>query len=300
MIASPVEDESDWNSIARSLKKTLNDSRSIHYLLLMLDEADAFLESCEEVGYSPFNALKDIQQGTEQGRFKFVVAGLRNVVRFAKTATSGNSVLPHLKRLAVKPFTSQEARMLLEQPLFYLGFRFPAEDSDLVPMILATANYFPGLIQLYCAKLVEALKKNYGDFDERETPPYIVEEGLIKKVLADSDFLNQIKEKFEITLKVGDDPYYYILALALAYLYRNEKRDEGYSVSDIASVISDLAIGCMANMTKEQVEALLAELVELNVLKVSSEGRYLFSRYNFLSMMGSAEEVDDALLSYSC
>ena len=106
----------------------------------MLDEADEFLDSCEAVNYAPFNALKDIQLA-EPGRFKFVVAGLRNVVRFKnKAAIGGNSVLPHLDSITVKPCTTLEARMLLEQPLFYLGFRFPdstEENSDLAHMILA-------------------------------------------------------------------------------------------------------------------------------------------------------------------
>ena len=87
----------------------------IHYLLLMLDEADEFFDSCEAVYYAPFNALKDIQLA-EPGRFKFVVARLRNVVRFKnKAAIGGNSVLPHLDSITVKPFTTLEARMLLRQ-----------------------------------------------------------------------------------------------------------------------------------------------------------------------------------------
>ena len=299
VLEAPVSDETNWDAITRAVRNTLNGSKKIGYLLLMLDEADRFLESCEEVGYSPFNALKDIQMNVDAGRFKFVVAGLRNVIRFNKAASSGNSVLPHLESLTVKPFSAQEARMLLEQPLFYLGFRFPEDDSDLVPMILATANRFPGLVQLYCAKLIEALKKNNGDYDEAATPPYVIEEKLIKRVLAESDFRNQIREKFMITLTIGDDDYYYILALILAYLYRNYDREGGYSAADILRIAKELNTKRISGMTKEQVDALMTELCELNVIRVTAENRYLFSRYNFFTMMGTSDEVDEKLLSFS-
>ena len=49
----------------------------------MLDEADDFIASCDEVKYHPFEVLKDIQSN-EKKNFKFVVAGLRNVIRFRK------------------------------------------------------------------------------------------------------------------------------------------------------------------------------------------------------------------------
>ena len=301
IIDAPVEDETSWPAIARAVKRELNGSGKIHYLLLMMDEADKFLESCEAVQYSPFDALKDIQQSVAPGRFKFVVAGLRNVIRFNKAATSDNSVLPHFESLTVKPFTDLEGRMLIEQPLYYLGFRFPSgeEGEDLVPMVLAQGNYFPGLIQLYCGKLIQALKKNYGDFDENSAPPYIVEQSLIKRVLADSDFMSQIREKFMITLRVGDDDFYYILALILAYLYINYDREDGYTASEILNVAKELNTSKISGMSEDQVDALLMELCELNVLRRTSDGRYLFSRYNFLSEMGTASEVDDRLLAYS-
>lgn len=85
----------DWSELARDLKKRLMDTTDkIPYFLLMLDEADKFIESCESVKYEPFDMLKEIQ-GIGEKRFKFVVAGLRNIVRFKKEATLGkNCVFP--------------------------------------------------------------------------------------------------------------------------------------------------------------------------------------------------------------
>ena len=168
----------------------------------MLDEADAFIESCESVNYKPLDALKDIQNISE-AQFKFVVAGLRNVIRFKREAAlSNNSVLTHLRSMTVQPFNTLEARELMEVPLHYLGLRFPKEKEFLVTLILATTNYFPGLIQMYCAKLLDSMRSNdYAGYNEANTPVYEVSEEHIKRVLADPDFMQQIREKFIITLR---------------------------------------------------------------------------------------------------
>jgi hypothetical protein len=112
-------DTTSWDELARAVKRRLLSPTAprIPYLLLLIDEADTFIESCEAVNYKPFDALKDIQ-GIGKGRFKFVVAGLRNVVRFKREAALGNnSVLTHLQAMTVKPFSPPEARELLEIPL---------------------------------------------------------------------------------------------------------------------------------------------------------------------------------------
>ena len=89
VIADILEEKditSDWRKLAMSIRMRLKDeAKPIHYFLLLLDEADAFLDSCKDVQYKPFDALKDIQ-AVGEGRFKFVVAGLRDVLRFEHEA----------------------------------------------------------------------------------------------------------------------------------------------------------------------------------------------------------------------
>lgn len=294
-------DTTDWDVLARAVKRRLQSGSAPHipYLLLLLDEADAFIESCEAVNYKPLDALKDIQSiGT--GRFKFVIAGLRNVVRFKREAALGNnSVLTHLQSMTVTPFNTSEARELLELPLHYLGLRFPKEKESLITLILATTNYFPGLIQLYCAKLLEAMRsKDYAGYDEVDTPIYEVSEKHIKKVLADPSFTQQIREKFEITLKLGGDNYYYLIALLMAYLYHNNGYNSGYSAADIREVGSEFGISGIASLEETKLAAFMEEMKELNVLRSTDETHYLFTRVSFFQMMGTSAEVDDKLEAY--
>jgi len=291
----------DWGELARDIKNRLRDQADpIPYFLLMIDEADVFIESCEAVGYQPFDALKEIQ-GIGTGRFKFVVAGLRNIVRFKRTVALGNnSVLTHLDSLTVKPFKTMEARELLEVPLSYLGFRFPRnnETEVLVSTIFGTANYFPGLIQLYCTKLIEAVKRDYAGYSESETPPYYVQKEHIKKVLAEQSLQQDIREKFFITLKVGEDDYYYIIALLVAYHYHEGKSQGGCSAQDLLAFANSFSVGKLTALDTEKIAALMEEMRELNVLQNTGDGRYRFTRHSFCQMMGTTQQIEDELLNY--
>lgn len=289
----------DWDDLSRVIRKRLqSDKNRIQYLLLLLDEADTFIESSEEINYQPFDALKEIQS-IGAGRFKFVIAGLRNIVRAKKKALSNNSVLTHLEAMTVKPFQPAEARELMEIPLHYLGLEFPKESESLMTLILATTNYFPGLIQMYCAKLLTAMRsKDYAGYDEADTPVYEISEDHIKKVLADSEFTDQIREKFFITLKLDEDNYYYLIALIMAYLYHGNGYNEGYSAVDIKEAGKTLDIVKIASLDDDKLHAFMEELKELNVLRSADDAHYLFSKFTFFQMMGTSTEVDDKLVEY--
>ncbi len=291
----------DWTELARDIKNRLRSKKNpIPYFLLLMDEADTFIESCEGIGYKPFDALKDIQS-IGSGRFKFVVAGLRNIVRFKREAALGNnSVLTHLESLTVTPFKAMEARELLEVPLSYLGFRFPKDNETdvLVSTIFGTTNYFPGLLQLYCAKLIEAMRRDYAGYSENETPPYIVKKNHIKKVLAEQSLQQDIREKFFITLKVGEDDYYYIIALLVAYHYHENKSQNGSSVVELLDIANMFSIGKIVALDTRALEALMEEMCELNVLQHIGDGCYRFTRHSFCQMMGTVQQIDDELMNY--
>ena len=187
----------------------------------------------------------------------------------------------------------------MEIPLHYLGLEFPKENESLITLILATTNYFPGLIQMYCAKLLSAMRsKDYAGYDEADTPIYEISEEHIKKVLSDQDFKNQIREKFMITLKLDEDNYYYLIALIMAYLYHNNGYTEGYSPEDIRDAGVNLGISKIADLELEKLSAFMEELRELNVLRSSDDSHYLFTRFSFYQMMGTSTEVDDGLVQY--
>ena len=303
VIADILEEKditSDWRELAMSIRMRLKDEdKPIHYFLLLLDEADAFLDSCKYVQYKPFDALKDIQ-AVGEGRFKFVVAGLRDVLRFEhEAALNDNSVLPQLSSMTVKPFKYAEAKELLEYPLSYLGFRFrdDVETDTLVSAILSHTNSFPGMLQLYCTKLIEAMKNGYAGYKEAGTPPYYVSEDHIKKVLGEDNLQEEIRQKFFITLTVGSDNYYLLIAMITAYLYKN---DEGICVTpnDVLTFAKDFEIKDIAALSPEKVAALMEEMRELNVLQHNGEHGYRFTHFSFFQMMGTKAYLEQELEKY--
>ncbi|WP_293723742.1 hypothetical protein [Phascolarctobacterium succinatutens] len=299
-ILEKKEITSDWRELAMSIRMRLKDEdKPIHYFLLLLDEADAFLDSCKDVQYKPFDALKDIQ-AVGEGRFKFVVAGLRDVLRFEhEAALNDNSVLPQLSSMIVKPFKYAEAKELLEYPLSYLGFRFrdDVETDTLVSAILSHTNSFPGMLQLYCTKLIEAMKNGYAGYKEAGTPPYYVSEDHIKKVLGEDNLQEEIRQKFFITLTVGSDNYYLLIAMITAYLYKN---DEGICVTpnDVLTFAKDFEIKDIAALSPEKVAALMEEMRELNVLQHNGEHGYRFTHFSFFQMMGTKAYLEQELEKY--
>lgn len=299
-ILKKKEITSDWRELAMSIRMRLKDEdKPIHYFLLLLDEADAFLDSCKDVQYKPFDALKDIQ-AVGEGRFKFVVAGLRDVLRFEhEAALNDNSVLPQLSSMTVKPFKYAEAKELLEYPLSYLGFRFrdDVETDTLVSAILSHTNSFPGMLQLYCTKLIEAMKNGYAGYKEAGTPPYYVSEDHIKKVLGEDNLQEEIRQKFFITLTVGSDNYYLLIAMITAYLYKN---DEGICVTpnDVLTFAKDFEIKDIAALSPEKVAALMEEMRELNVLQHNGEHGYRFTHFSFFQMMGTKAYLEQELEKY--
>lgn len=292
---------STWEDLGRALRHLFatNHSGKVEKLMLLLDEADAFLVSCKDVNNRPIEILKNIRDASD-GRFKFVLAGLHNVIRFDREQLGGNSVFAQLGHIVIKPFDYLEASELLLKPLNYLGFEI--QKPDIVSTILSKTNYFPGLIQFYGKKLVSAVRDNYRNntFSQVNTPPYLLNDQYLKDLLKDNDFLQNIEDKLNITLELDKDNYYYIIALVVAYYYHYNECTTPVTADMIKEICENYGIMRLAAMDTEKVQALIDEMVELNILHlVSDDTGYIFNRYNFFTMLGSWEDVAEKLETYA-
>ncbi|MBQ8647315.1 MAG: hypothetical protein IJ484_04145 [Oscillospiraceae bacterium] len=288
----------DWDTLAYAVRTRLmaleEDQEPIAYLLVLLDEADGFIVDSAACGYQPIDLLKGIQQDLP-GQFKFVLAGLHNVVRFKRRQALGaNSGIPHLPFLNVTPFDSDEALSLLTGPLGFLGFAL--ENEDLASEILATTNYFPGLIQLYGKKLVESIRdEDYADYSEGETPPYVITDDHLRHVLSDSDFVKELRSKLEMTLRLDEEEegggYYEAIALLIAGRDHTDQEEGGYSAEQIYNDGMSSLPRRMAGLKMEQVATLLEELCDLNILRELGQGTYVFASKRFRDLMGTADDI---------
>ena len=165
----------------------------------MLDEADRFLESDAE-GAHPFRhsgLLKGLMDRSDR-RFKVVFAGLHNVQRATRHA---NHPLAHFNDpLCIGPLIdggeAQEARALVEQPFLALGYRFAGTEP--IMRILAQSNYYPSLIQLYCARLLRHVSSPRGlPFNQKHMPPYSLELKHVEAAYTDQELWKQVQDRFK-------------------------------------------------------------------------------------------------------
>lgn len=300
LIIEGILDESckcdTWTDLAGHLQKRLMDENPetrINYLLLMLDEADTFIQTSGDTEDQPITALKSLP--SEQ--FKLVMAGLHNLSRYNREVTHGNSNLIHLNYIIVRQFRREEATKLLTSILAYLGFRF---NQKIIDNILASTYNYPGLIQFYCQKLLEAMKnEDYAGYGESGTPPYEVTESHYKKVLSDTAFTEKVNEKLEATLFTEEKgrSNYHIIALILAYLYYAEPNEKGYTESDMLKVAEEYRINRVTSLKPEQLSEILSEMCDLNVITVM-DGNYRFVTDGFRKLLGSQETVEKSMGDY--
>ena len=287
----------DWDELCDLIRRYLRRNEDVRYLLIMLDEADTFISDCSQYNYKPLVNLKNIQQ-VLPGRFKFALAGLHNIIRFNREVALGkNAVITQFSSLKITPFRTPEAQELLTVPLSYLGLSLPSRVT--VSQILATVNYFPGLIQLYCQKLIESLRApDYAGYDVKRTPPYVITDDHLRRVMADKEFMEQIREKFEITLRLDQDQgsCYYPLTLVIGLMYNYKPSRSGYTAREILDYArEDVSVESLKDLSEEQVDALLQELQDLNILRSVSEDTYLLASKNFRDLLGSDEEILEKL-----
>lgn len=297
-ITPDAEITDDWDTLCRNIERRLRSrDQEIRYFLLMLDEADTFIKDCAGCGYRPLVALKDVQQSLP-GQFKYVLAGLHDIVRFNRQVALGNnSVITHMSSLKITPFRTPEAEELLTGPLSYLGFSLPSKVT--VSQILATCNYFPGLIQLYAKKLIESIRSaDYAGYDIKKTPPYVVSDEHLRRVMSDKEFVDQIYDKFEITLTLDQDEgsCYYPLALVIGLMYSVSPSKSGYTARDVLACARDFSVYPLVELDEEKIDALFQELQDLNILRSVSNNSYLLASKNFRDLLGTDEEILNKLV----
>ena len=300
LITRDIIDEScecdNWDDLARHINKRLMDDdpeTRINYLLIMLDEADEFIKTSAENNNPPISAVKNLPSG----RFKLVMAGLHNLSRFNREMLHGDSTLIHLSSVVIKQFQRAEAIKLLTNTLAYLGFRF---NKEVISNILNKTNYYPGLIQFYCQKLLEAMKnEDYAGYNELNTPYYEISESHFKKVLADSDFTAKVNEKLEASLFTEEKgrSHYHIIALILAFLYYDSPSEKKYTIEDIMKIAEEYRITRLLKLDRGKIEELLNEMWDLNVVS-KEDSFYRFATEGFRELLGSKKQVEDEMARY--
>ena len=196
------------DTLAKSVNGWL-DAHKDGRILLLLDEADAFLAKDLEGDFRVSTRLKGLMDETER-RFKVVLCGLHNVLRNTERA---NHPLAHFgEPVCVGPLLSngdlEQARALIREPIVAVGYEF--ETGNLVSKILIWTNYYPSLIQLFGQALLRYLRQSPG----RSFPRAITTDD-IQAVFSRDQFRDYIRTRFSLTLQL--DQRYEVIAYAMAF-----------------------------------------------------------------------------------
>ena len=199
-------------SIGKNVKEWLEQKRG-RRVLLLVDEADAFLEADRKQDYRVLQQVKTLMEETKR-RFKVVFAGLHNVQRAARDS---NTPLAHLgEAIPIGPMLpgttdDKEVENLIRGPLEALGYRFASD--DLVIRVAAETNYYPALAQQFCKELLKTLREEIYTTDE-VGPPYQIRSNLVDRVFIAKETRDRIRNLFSLTIQL--DPRYEFLTYLIA------------------------------------------------------------------------------------
>ena len=265
-------------------------------ILLLLDEADGFLVSDVKNEFRESTRLKGLMDRTDRG-FKVVFSGLHNVVR---TATRVNHPLAHFgEPVCVGPLRSngelEEVRAMIREPLAAAGGEFKTE--NLPVHIQAWTNYYPSLIQLCGASLVDYLRNT------PERPfPYSVDMNDIQEVFGRNRLRDTIRERFDLTLQL--DPRYEVIAYAMAFEFQGkegESLSNGIPSRDIQQYAEEWWEDGF-DISDREFDTLLEEMEGLGVLRKrradgSGRPRFTFRNPNILLLLGDSKKIEATLAS---
>lgn len=266
-------------------------------LLLLLDEADKFLEGDARQSYAETTRLKGLMERTGR-RFKVVLAGLHNVLR---TAAQANHPLGHFGApIEIGPLISssewREAQKLVRGPLSAAGFKF--ERYGMADRILAQTNFYPSLIQLYCSKLIGRMMEE-GRFSSGG-PRFTIREQKLDETYLSKDLRDEIRAKFRLTLQL--DERYEVIAYAIAHRSYAEQgtRAGAYAAGDLASMARDWWEEGFRRTSDSELRIILEEMVGLGVLRQidGDERAFTLRNPNLLLLMGTEEEVNEQLVRH--
>ena len=268
--------------ILRQIKE--NDSK----LMLLLDEADNFLEADAAREFPVVSALKTLMDQTDR-RFKVIIAGLHNVQRFQRIP---NQPLAHLGTpIEVGPLEPEAAQELLERPLRALGYRLGSDtanrSSSVLLHILSYTNYHPGLIQLFGRELVEHLRAAR----RSRLPPFTITRQDVEAVYRRSDVREAIRQRFSWTLALDERYEAIALAMILEQWDARDGFDRLYTPREIYELASYWWPAGFAEVDMDRFRGYLDEMRGLGVLTYAEDGRYRLRSPNVVQMMGTYDEL---------
>lgn len=297
-----TEQELDsWQKLTSRLREKVDTGPKKVFLLI--DETDAFLDDLKQKfaeSYDstedPIQMLKDLERDAS-GRFRFAFAGKQNVYRFTRDCKRIADWWAKSEITSIKPFVFSEAEELLDKlKVFGVSFGDKREDAMKLKLrIFNEANYFPGLIHLFCHLLLEQIRER--SRSETLKQLYLITDDDVTNIISADAFRDRQRELFWISLCLEKEYQYLAYALGASSLL-DEGKKIAYSAKDLYLACKKENIVSIADRSLEEIEDYLEELVELSVLQERKDESgnvtlYRFKRKMFRDFLRPENSKDD-------
>jgi hypothetical protein len=281
----PAQQRKEYaDGVQSAIRKKL-DKDNGKRLIVLLDEADDLLDLDSVHDFQLIKQIRQLMVSTDR-RFKVVFAGLQSVQRFTNYPNHPFAQLG--EGIAITPLPPMAAWRLVVQPMQALGFEF--EDPGLILRVLSQTNYHPGLVQIFCKRLLDKLfSKSFRD----DSVPRLIERHDVAAVIRQPEFIDDIRNRFDWTLDLDDRYKVLIYSLVLS----------GDS-SEFREDLQFLRLGAenwplvFEGMNRQTIRGLLDEMVGLGVLFSDYENGvkvYRLRSPNLLRLLGSRFEIETEL-----
>lgn len=255
-------------------------------VLVMLDEADNFLDADAISNFPIVSALRQLMDETNR-RFKVIFAGLHHVQRFRHYS---NQPLSHFGApILVGPLAPQHATVLVREPLQCLGYR--VTDAE-VMRVLSHTNRHPGLIQKYCFELLRKLHNSV-----RREVPTIISQNIVEAVYLDPEVRSLIATRFEDTLNLDDRYRMIAYAVTVEQMSERDSYAKVFYDHQILDMVKWYASPLFSTTNSDGMRFLLEEMCGLGVLiHVFEQGGYRLRSPNLVRLLGTEQTISQRLL----
>lgn len=282
----------DQGSVADRLRQWVSGAPG-RSLIVMLDEADAFLQAEMADNFPVIDEIRTLMTNTNR-RIKFVFAGLHNVQRFH---LAPNSPFLHFGApINIGPLMGSdwdEARQMAIEPMAALGFTFASRND--ATYMLSLVGHYPSLMQSFGKILVRTINQKIA---RREAKlPFAIDRPLIDGCFASQEFRQDVVGKFRKTLQL-DARYELITYVLWSESQGDGVSERGLTASRIRALVEEWwPAGFIDMQTSESFAALLDEMEQMGVLAKNGPEYQLRSR-RIAAMLGEPAEIEQQLVNF--
>jgi hypothetical protein len=153
--------------------------------------------------------------------------------------------------------------------------------------VLSYTNYHPGLIQLFCKKLLENVYS-------RRTPPAVPYELSSDEIESAKLAVREVmRDRFNLTLGVDKNNYYRVIActVILDQLANTESTARLYSPRTLLAMAREAWPAAFNSMSEESFRAKLAEMLGMGVLSQTRDGDLRLRSPRVVPLMGTPQSI---------